>query len=155
MDRQSKKLGNLTLHEHRRASIWFINVLCLVTRSSLNQLTAFQQARPQNNYLQSTTLTTTSGLGASNYTSYTNDPIDSSLNSLGNDNKQGNFNAVPGASSSFMESDSALTDEYLYVREGEHPRFMSPQKIKFEPAGYNGRILTVVTWPQVWLVSPF
>jgi hypothetical protein len=70
-------------------------------------------------------LTTTSGLG-SNYTSYTTDPIDSSLNSL----EKKNFNpAAPGTSSSFLESDLPTTDEYLYVPEGEHPRFMSPQRM--------------------------
>jgi hypothetical protein len=54
------------------------------------------------------------------------DPIDSSLNSL--DKK--NFNPVaPGTSSTFLENDIANTDEYLYVPEGEHPRFMSPQRM--------------------------
>jgi hypothetical protein len=109
-----------------------------VIRSSLN-LSAFQPARtPSHNYLQSTTLTTTSGLG-SNYTSYTTDPIDSSLNSLASDNKKENFNPV-AIPSSFLESDIANNDEYLYVPEGEHPRFISPQKmnLQYEPTCYAG-----------------
>lgn len=122
----------------------------LINRSSLNQLTAFQQVRTPTHYLQSTTLTTTSGLG-SNYTSYT-DPIDSSLNSLVSDNKKGKFNAnAPGTSSSFLESDMALTDEYLYVPEGEHPRFMSPQKMNqnYESACYGGEFDWLVNFNRI------
>ncbi|CRK92531.1 CLUMA_CG006068, isoform A [Clunio marinus] len=105
-------------------------------RSSLNQLSAFQQARTPH-YLQSTTLTTTSGLG-SNYTSYTTDPIDSSLSSLMSDNRKAKF--TPGTSSSFLESDlPTTTDEYLFIPEGENqPRFISPQKMNqhYETTGY-------------------
>jgi hypothetical protein len=85
-------------------------------------------------------LTTTSGLG-SNYTSYTTDPIDASLNSLISDNKKGNFNSTaPGAPSLFLESDIAHTDEYLYVPEVEMPRFMTPQKVNqnYEQPCYGG-----------------
>lgn len=78
--------------------------------------------------MQSTTLTTTSGLG-SNFTSYTTDPMidSSSMSSLVSENKlqRAKMNPV-GTSSSFLDSD-LTTDEYLFIPEGEHPRFLSPQ----------------------------
>ncbi|CAG9806107.1 unnamed protein product [Chironomus riparius] len=90
-------------------------------RVSLNQLAGFQNSRIPNNYMQSTTLTTTSGLG-SNFTSYTTDPIDSSsMSSLANSKMHPNV----GTSSSFIESD-LIADEYLFIPEGENPRFISP-----------------------------
>ena len=89
-------------------------------RVSLNQLAGFQNNRIPNNYMQSTTLTTTSGLG-SNFTSYTTDPIDSSsMSSLVNSKMH-----PVGTSSSFLESD-LIADEYLFIPEGENPRFISP-----------------------------
>jgi hypothetical protein len=94
---------------------------------SLNQLAGFQNSRIPNNYMQSTTLTTTSGLG-SNYTSYTTDPIDSSsMSSLVSENKlqRLKMHQNVGTSSSFLESD-LTTDEYLFIPEGENPRFISP-----------------------------
>lgn len=78
--------------------------------------------------MQSTTLTTTSGLG-SNFTSYTTDPIDLSISSLASENKIQNnstYNANIGTSSSFPESDLQPTEEYLYIP--ENPVLMSPQK---------------------------
>lgn len=117
-----------------------VSLIFCTARSSLNQLTAFQHARTPSNYLQSTTLTTTSGLG-SNYTSYTTDPIDSSLGSFVDDNKKPRFIQVTaGTSSSFLESDLPTTDEYLYVPEGEHSRFMTPQKmnLQYESTCYGG-----------------
>lgn len=137
MARRSRKFGKSSLG-HEKVKQDRTNQLCSL-RSSLNQLTAFQQARTPNHYLQSTTLTTTSGLG-SNYTSYTTDQNDSSLSSLMSDNRKPKFNpAAAGTSSSFLESDLAPTDEYLYVPEGEHPRFMSPQKMnQIYESGYGG-----------------
>ena len=120
-DRPSRKLGEI---DGKKCMI-FLNPLTLnPNRSSLNQLPAFQPARTPSHYLQSTTLTTTSGLG-SNYTSYTTDRIDSSMNSL---DKKSFHPTAPGTSSSFLESDIAITDEYLYVPEGEQ-RFISPQRV--------------------------
>lgn len=92
-------------------------------------MAGFQRERLANNYMQSTTLTTTSGLG-SNFTSYTTDPIDSSsMSSLVSENKlqRIKMNANIGTPSSFLESDLA-PDEYLFIPEGENPRFLSPQK---------------------------
>jgi hypothetical protein len=86
----------------------------------------------KNNYIQSTT-TTTSGLG-SNYTSYTTDPLDSSsMSSLVSENKHQrtkfNQNQTLGTPSSFLESDLA-PEEFLYIPdEGGNPRFISPQMI--------------------------
>lgn len=78
--------------------------------------------------MQSTTLTTTSGLG-SNFTSYTTDPIDSSMSSLVSENKlqRSKYNANIGTSSSFLESDLQPTEEYLYIP--ENPLMMSQQKL--------------------------
>lgn len=107
-------------------------------RSSLNQLSVFQQQqhnRAPNNHLQSTTLTTTSGLG-SNFTSYTTDPIDSSLGSSNNsenqhhNRKNGRENAMgAGNSSSFLESDIGTTDEYLFIPDGDHANMMPRQRM--------------------------
>lgn len=119
----------------------------------MNQLPAFQQqpqVRTPSHYLQSTTLTTTSGLG-SNYTSYTTDPIDLSLNSLLSDNRKAKFNpAAPGASSSFIESDMNTTDEYLYAPEGEHGRFMTPQRVnpQYDQGFYGGKLITVCSFHE-------
>jgi preprotein translocase subunit YajC len=115
-------------------------------RSSLNQLPVFQQQNQQqqqqqqhqnhrNNYFQSTTLTTTSGLG-SNFTSYTTDPIDSSLGSSNNSenhnhqnkkNERRNDMRAGTSSSTFLESDIGTNDEYLYLPEENH-QLMSPQR---------------------------
>lgn len=98
-------------------------------RASLNQLAGFQQQSNniRNNFMQSTTLTTTSGLG-SNFTSYTTDPIDSSISSLVSENKlqRSKYNANIGTPSSFLESDLQPTEEYLYIP--ENPLMLSPQK---------------------------
>lgn len=115
------------MHVSERSELQLI--IFVFVRTSLNQLTAFQQqSRTPSHYLQSTTLTATSGLG-SNYTSYTTDPmIDFSMGSLAD--KRAKFHqANAGTSSSFLESDLPTTDEYLYVPEGEHPRFMSPHRM--------------------------
>ena len=79
--------------------------------------------------MQSTTLTTTSGLG-SNFTSteYTPDPIDSSsMSSLVSENKlqRMKYNPNMGTSSSFLESDLQPTEEYLYIPENP---LISPQQ---------------------------
>jgi hypothetical protein len=105
-------------------------------RASLNQFAGFQNSRVANNFMQSTTLTTTSGLG-SNFTSYTTDPIDSSsMSSLVSENKMQRLkmNANVGTSSSFLESDMN-TDEYIFIPEGENPRFLSPQKMSCYESG--------------------
>lgn len=63
------------------------------------------------------------------------------MNSLICDIKKTKYiSAAPGASSSFIESDLATNDDYLYVPEGEHARFMSPQKmnLKYETTRYDG-----------------
>ena len=87
--------------------------------------------------MQSTTLTTTSGLG-SNFTSYTTDPMidSSSISSLVSENKllHAKMNPNVGTSSSFLESDLA-TDEYLFIPEGENPRFLSPQAMSSLESG--------------------
>lgn len=106
-----------------------------LTRSSLHQMPEFhqQQQNRAQNHLQSTTLTTTSGLG-SNFTSYTTDPIDSSLgssnNSDHNHHHHGNRKNGCGAgtSTSFIESDIGTNDEYLFIPEAEHDDLMIPQQ---------------------------
>lgn len=87
----------------------------------------------RNNFMQSTTLTTTSGLG-SHFTSYTTDPIDSSMSSLASENKvqRSKYNANIATSSSFLEGDLQPTEEYLYLP--ENSLVMSPQR--FFMTGY-------------------
>lgn len=114
-------------------------------RASLNQIAGFYQHQQQqqpymrNNYMQSTTLTTTSGLG-SNFTSYTTDPIDSSsMSSLASENKlqRSKINPNIGTSSSFLESDLA-PDEYLFIpQEGERPQLISPRRIAMAEYEYD------------------
>lgn len=105
-------------------------------RSSLNQLTTFQNntRTPSHNYLQSTITNTTSGLG-SNYTSYTTDPIHSSLSSLVSDvnskHPKSKFNLE--ASNTFVEDDVTETndiieDNNLYVPEIDDRSYVSPLK---------------------------
>lgn len=63
------------------------------------------------------------------------------MNSLISDKKKRKFISVaPGTSSSFLESGLDTNDEYLYVPEGEHARFVSPQKMtkKYESTRYDG-----------------
>lgn len=113
-------------------------------RSSLNQLPVFQQQqnRAQNNQLQSTTLTTTSGLG-SNFTSYTTDPIDSSLGSSNNSDhqlhnrKNDRENAMgAGNSSSFLESDLGTTEEYpMFIPDEEHANMNIQQRMMMNYEG--------------------
>ena len=138
MDQQSRKSGKTG----KKLAIKINSNLSLI-RSSLNQLTAFQQVRTPSHYLQSTTLTTTSGLG-SNYTSYTTDP---SLSSL--ENRKAKFNpAAPGTSSSFLESDLPNTDEYLYVPDEENPRFMSPHMMN--QTSYGGKTINCKVMNEVF-----
>lgn len=89
-----------------------------------------QQNRAQN-HLQSTTLTTTSGLG-SNFTSYTTDPIDSSLGSSNNSDHHHHHNRKngrgAGTSTSFIESDIGTNDEYLFMPDSDHANLMSPHQ---------------------------
>lgn len=62
--------------------------------------------------------------------------------SLISDNKKEKFiSAAPETSSLYLESDLAPNDDYLYVPEGEHARFMSPQKMnqKLEATRYDGK----------------
>lgn len=128
-------------------AFYFIFKLISNNRSSLNQLTTFQNntRTPSHHYLQSTITNTTSGLG-SNYTSYTTDPIHSSLSSLVSDvnSKHPKSKFILEPSNTFVEDDVTETndlndDNNLYVPEMVNRNYVSPMKAQNYDF-YNGKL---------------
>lgn len=133
-------------------TFYFIFKLISNNRSSLNQLTTFQNntRTPSHHYLQSTITNTTSGLG-SNYTSYTTDPIHSSLSSLVSDvnSKHPKSKFILEPSNTFVEDDVTETNDVndMYVPEMDNRNYVSPMKAQNYDF-YNGKL----SWHVDYLV---